>query len=110
MAGGYASRIRCWERTRSGKTDLPPGKRAIGLKWVYKVKKDNMGNLVKKHFLLPKVTYKNTGLILLRFSHQWLDLAAQNGWVVHHLDVKSAFLRGDLKEEVYVTQPDGYVY
>lgn len=69
-----------------------------------------MGLKCIKHVLLPKVTYKNTGLILLRFSHQWLDLAAQNGWVVNHLDVKSAFLRGDLKEEVYVTQPDGYVY
>ncbi|GKA48520.1 ribonuclease H-like domain, reverse transcriptase, RNA-dependent DNA polymerase [Tanacetum coccineum] len=33
-----------------------------------------------------------------------LALAAYHGWQVHHLDVKSAFLHGDLKEEVYVTQ------
>ncbi|GKA04729.1 zinc finger, CCHC-type containing protein [Tanacetum coccineum] len=34
-----------------------------------------------------------------------LAIAANNKWEVHHLDVKSAFLHGDLKEEVYVTQP-----
>jgi hypothetical protein len=36
-------------------------------------------------------------------------LAAQEGWRVHHMDVKSAFLNGDLKEEVYVHQPSGFV-
>src|SRR6185369_1890556 len=34
-----------------------------------------------------------------------LALAAQEGWRVHHMDVKSAFLNGDLREEVYVHQP-----
>jgi hypothetical protein len=34
-----------------------------------------------------------------------LARAAQEGWVVHHLDVKSSFLNGELKEEVYVQQP-----
>lgn len=38
-----------------------------------------------------------------------LALATQEDWLVHHLDVKSAFLNGELKEEVYVTQPPGYV-
>jgi hypothetical protein len=34
-----------------------------------------------------------------------LALAAQEGWRVHHMDVKSVLLNGDLKEEVYVDQP-----
>jgi hypothetical protein len=38
-----------------------------------------------------------------------IALAAQNGWKVHHMDVKSAFLNGDLIEEVYVHQPPGFV-
>ncbi|GJR70922.1 ribonuclease H-like domain, reverse transcriptase, RNA-dependent DNA polymerase [Tanacetum coccineum] len=38
-----------------------------------------------------------------------LAIAANNKWEVHHLDVKSAFLHGDLKEEVYVTQPEGFI-
>nr|GEU68953.1 ABC transporter B family member 21-like [Tanacetum cinerariifolium] len=38
-----------------------------------------------------------------------LALATYNKWEVHHLDVKSAFLHGDLKEEVYVSQPDGFI-
>jgi hypothetical protein len=37
-----------------------------------------------------------------------LALAAQEGWEVHHMDVKSAFLNGDLKEEVYMRQPPSY--
>jgi hypothetical protein len=38
-----------------------------------------------------------------------LVLAAQEGWHVHHIDVKSAFLNGDLKEEVYVWQSLDFV-
>ena len=37
-----------------------------------------------------------------------LALVGSNGWWVHHLDVKSAFLNGSLEEEVYVSQPEGF--
>jgi hypothetical protein len=36
-----------------------------------------------------------------------LALAAEEDWTVHHMDVKSAFLNGDLKEEIYVKQHPG---
>jgi hypothetical protein len=37
-----------------------------------------------------------------------LALAAQGGWQVHHMDVKSAFLNGDLTKTVFVKQPSGF--
>jgi hypothetical protein len=38
-----------------------------------------------------------------------LALATSHKWEVHQMDVKSAFLHGDLKEEIYMEQPPGYV-
>jgi Reverse transcriptase (RNA-dependent DNA polymerase) len=35
-------------------------------------------------------------------------LAVQEGWLLHHIDVKSTFLNGELREEVYVSQPPGF--
>lgn len=38
-----------------------------------------------------------------------IALAAQEAWFLHHMDVKSAFLNGELEEEVYVKQPTGFI-
>lgn len=38
-----------------------------------------------------------------------LTLAAQARWCVHHMDIMSTFLNGDLKKEVYVRQPPGFI-
>lgn len=45
----------------------------------------------------------------LETVHLLLALLAQNGWKVHHLDVKFAFFNGELLEEVYVAQLEGFV-
>lgn len=38
-----------------------------------------------------------------------IALATQKGWEIHQLDVKSAFLHGELTEDVFVEQPCGYI-
>jgi hypothetical protein len=99
--------------------ELPPGHRAIGLKWVYKLKKDAHGSVVKrKARLVAKgyvqrqgVDFEDVFAPIARMDSVRLliALAAHHSWEVHHMDVKSAFLNGDLLEEVYVQQPPGYV-
>ena len=99
--------------------DPPIGAKPIGCKWVYKNKYKADGSLDKhKARLVAKgyaqregVDYTETfaptakwGTIRALFS-----LAAQKGWNIHHMDVKTAFLNGDLKEDVYMLQPQGFV-
>ena len=99
-------------------TTLPQGHRAIGLKWVYKVKKDAHGAVLKhKARLVAKgyvqrhgVDYEEVFAPVARLEsiRLLLAIAAGSGWPVHHMDVKSAFLNGELEEEVYVQQPPGF--
>ena len=98
--------------------DLPPGHKPIGLKWVFKLKKDSEGNVVKhKARLVAKGYVQRKGIdynevfapvARLETIRLLLALSAKEGWEVHHLDVKSAFLNGELLEEVYVMQPEGF--
>ncbi|WVZ50248.1 hypothetical protein U9M48_001522, partial [Paspalum notatum var. saurae] len=98
---------------------LPPGQRPIGLKWVFKVKKNSSGEVVKhKARLVAKgyvqqqgIDYEEAFAPVARIEsvRLLLALAAQEGWAVHHMDVKSAFLNGELREEVYVKQPPGFI-
>jgi hypothetical protein len=98
---------------------LPPGHRSIGLKWVYKVKKGPEGEIVKhKARLIAKGYVQWLGhdfdevfapVARIESVRLLLAIAAEEGWSVHHMDVKSVFLNGELQEEVYVTQPPGFV-
>jgi hypothetical protein len=85
---------------------------------VFKLKKDEKG-LVTKHkarlvaqgFVQQEgIDYDDAFAPVARMEsvRVLLTLVAQEGWKVHHMDVKSAFLNGDLKEEVYVHQPPGF--
>lgn len=95
--------------------DLPYGHHAIGLKWVFKVKCDENGAIVKhKAQLVAKGYIQQQGIdydevyapvARMESVRMMLAVAAQAKWKVHHMDVKSAFLNGELADEVYVKQP-----
>jgi hypothetical protein len=99
--------------------DMPQGHRPITLKWVFKLKKGETGEVVKhKARLVARGFVQQAGVDFdevfapvarMESVRLLLALAAEAGWNVHHMDVKSAFLNGDLKEEVYVCQPPGFV-
>jgi hypothetical protein len=87
--------------------DLPQGHRAITLKWVYKLKRNEAGDIVKhKARLVARGFVQQKGIdfdevftpVARMESVRLLALTAHEGWRVHHMDVKSAFLNGDLKE------------
>ena len=99
-------------------SDLPCGVKPIGLKWIFKLKRNADGSINKyKSRLVAKGYVQRYGVdfdeVFTRVARietirLLVNLAATHGWEVHHLDVKTAFLHGELKETVYVTQPEGF--
>ncbi|WVZ75265.1 hypothetical protein U9M48_023337 [Paspalum notatum var. saurae] len=88
--------------------DLLKGHRAIGLKWVFKVKRDPAGNILKHK---ARNDYDEVFAPIARMESLkvLVALASQGGWELHHMDVKSAFLNGNLSKQVFVHQPSGFV-
>nr|GEX64553.1 ribonuclease H-like domain, reverse transcriptase, RNA-dependent DNA polymerase [Tanacetum cinerariifolium] len=97
---------------------LPDNQKAIGLEWVLKTKRDGNATIIKhKARLVDKGYVQEHGIdydkafdpvARMETVRLILALSAYHGREVHNLDVKSAFLHGELKEEVYVTQPEGF--
>ena len=93
---------------------LPNGHKAIGVKWVYKAKKNSKGEVERyKARLVAKGYSQRAGIdydevfapvARLETVRLIISLAAQKSWRIHQMDVKSAFLNGDLEEEVYITK------
>jgi hypothetical protein len=93
--------------------------RSIGLKWVFKLKRNEEGQVVKhKAHLVTKGYVQKEGIDFnevfvpvarLESVRLLLAIAAHHSWEVHHMDVKSTFLNGDLKEVVYVQQRPGFI-
>lgn len=100
-------------------TTLPKGKQTVTVKWIFKEKKNAKGEVEKyKARLVAKgfsqragIDYEEVFAPVARMEtiRLVISLAAQQGWKIHQMVVKSAFLNGTLEEEVYVNQPLGYV-
>jgi len=99
--------------------DLPEGRKPIKCKWLYKVKYNQDGSIekfkarlvAKGYSQVPGVDFKETFSPTVRFESVrfLLALAAAPGLELHQVDIKTAFLNGDVEEELYMEQPEGYV-
>ena len=99
--------------------DLPPGSKPLGYKWIFKRKMKADGTIDKyKARLVIKgyrqkegLDYFDTYSPVTRITsiRMVLAIAALRNLEVHQMDVKTAFLNGDLEEEIYMEQPEGFV-
>ena len=97
----------------------PKDKNVIGTKWVFKNKLNENGEVIRnKARLVCKgyaqqegIDFEETFAPVARLEaiRMFLALSSFQNFKVFQMDVKSAFLNGDLEEEVYIEQPDGFI-
>jgi hypothetical protein len=93
--------------------DLPPGKRAIPLRWVFRIKRDAKGKfekykcriVVKGYSQIAGLDFNETFAPVVRIEsiRVIFALAAANDLYILHIDCKNAFLHGESDVEIYVT-------
>lgn len=98
---------------------LPAGKNPVGSKWLFKIKTDASGNLVKFKARIVAQGYSQkygedfyevyAPVVKLTSVRLLLSLAGKENLIVRQYDVKTAFLNGELEEEIFMKQPEGYI-
>ncbi|GJX27963.1 ribonuclease H-like domain-containing protein [Tanacetum coccineum] len=93
-------------------------KRVIGTKWVFRNKMDDRGTIIKNKARLVAQGYRQEECVdydevfapvaRIEAIRLFLAFASFMGFIVYQMDVKSAFLYGNITEEVYVKQPPGF--
>nr|GEV40459.1 retrovirus-related Pol polyprotein from transposon TNT 1-94 [Tanacetum cinerariifolium] len=107
-------RLDVWELV-----DRPLCKNVINMKWLWKNKRDEENTVIRNKSRLVAKGYAQkegvdfeesfTPVARLEAVRLFIAYAAHKSFTVYHMDVKTTFLYGPLKEEVYVNQPDGFV-
>jgi hypothetical protein len=88
-------------------------------KWIYKIK-HTVDEIIERHKMrfiargfsrVEGIDYDNTFTHVARYTsiRMIISPATSMGWRVHHMYVKTTFLNGDIEEELYIKQPDGFV-
>ena len=98
--------------------ELPRDKKAVGSKWVYKLKMNSVGSVeqFKARLVAQVFPQKFTidcdetfcPVVGFESVQTVMALALQNNLKLHQMGVATAFLNGELKEEVYIRQPEGF--
>ena len=98
--------------------DLPPGRNVVGCRWVYKIKRKEDGTIERyKARLVAKgysqvmgMDYFETYSPVAKLSsiRLLLAIATQLDLDLQQMDVNTAFLYGELPEEIYMQQPEGF--
>ena len=99
-------------------TELPPRKRALLNKWVFRIKTEADGKRRFKARLVVKRYLQRTGIdyaeifspvVKLTSIRILLGIVASENLHLEQMDVKTALLHGDLDKEIYMQQPEGFV-
>lgn len=95
--------------------DLPPGKKAIGSKWVYKIKYNSDDTIdrykaqvvVRGDDQVEGLDYTETFALVAKMAsvRLFLALVVIKNWELYQMDINNVFLHGDLHEEVYMRPP-----
>ncbi|GKD40254.1 retrovirus-related pol polyprotein from transposon TNT 1-94, partial [Tanacetum coccineum] len=107
-------RLKVWELV-----PRPDKVMVITLKWIYKVKLDELGGILKNKARLVArgylqeegINFEESFALVVRLEavRIFLVFATHMNMIVYQMDVKTTFMNGILREEVYVSQPDGFV-
>jgi histone deacetylase 1/2 len=93
---------------------LPTGRKAIGCKWIFRIKYNSDGSIEKnKARLVAQGFSQKAGQdysdtfspVTIRTV---ISIAVSNKWQIHQIDIDNAFLNGTIKEDIYMKQPPGF--
>ena len=99
-------------------TPLPKGKKALHNKWVYRIKQEHDGSKRYKARLVVKGFQQREGVdyteifspvVKLTMVRLVLSIVAAEDLHLEQFDVKTAFLHGELEEDIYMVQPEGFL-